>query len=94
LEQNKPDQAFEGSELAAIMYSIKLTYTPDQISLNDINELKEAGLDDGEILEVNQVTAYFAYANRMVLGLGINKEGDIIGLSPNDGGDMDNWSHS
>ena len=44
----KPDQAFEGSELAAIMYSIKLTYTPDQISLNDINELKEAGLDDGE----------------------------------------------
>ena len=94
LEQNKPDQAFEGSELAAIMYSIKLTYTPDQISLNDINELKKAGLDDGEILEVNQVTAYFAYANRMVLGLGINKEGDIIGLSPNDGGDIDNWSHS
>ena len=47
-----------------------------------------------KILEVNQVTAYFAYANRMVLGLGINKEGDIIGLSPNDGGDIDNWSHS
>jgi len=39
------------------------------------------------------VTAYFAYANRTVLGLGINKEGDIIGLSPNDGADMDNWNH-
>jgi uncharacterized protein YciW len=32
--------------------------------------LRDAGLDDGEILEVNQVTAYFAYANRTVLGLG------------------------
>jgi hypothetical protein len=45
-------------------------------------------------LEVNQVAAYFAYANRTVLGLGVNKSGDIIGLSPNDEEDMNNWSHS
>ena len=94
LERDKPEEVFEGIELAVIMYSINLTLTPDQISLNDIKELREAGLDDGEILEINQVAAYFAYANRMVLGLGINEEGDIIGLSPNDAGDMDNWSHS
>ena len=42
----------------------------------------------------NQVVAYFAYANRTVLGLGVNKSGDIIGLSPNDGEDIDNWNHS
>jgi uncharacterized protein YciW len=62
--------------------------------LNDINELRETGLDDGQILEINQVAAYFAYANRMVLGLGVNEDGDIIGLSPNDGDDVNNWSHS
>ena len=56
--------------------------------------LRDAGFDDGEILEINQVTAYFAYANRTVLGLGINTAGDIIGLSPGDSSDPDNWSHS
>ncbi len=40
------------------------------------------------------MTAYFAYANRMVLGLGIDTEGDIIGLSPGDSSDPDNWSHA
>ena len=53
-----------------------------------------AGLDDGEILEINQVTAYFSYANRTVLGLGVATDGDIIGLSPGDSSDPDNWSHA
>ena len=60
----------------------------------DIVELRNAGFDDGEILEINQVTAYFAYANRMVLGLGVKTDGDIIGLSPGDSSDPHNWSHT
>ncbi|MDH3805707.1 MAG: alkylhydroperoxidase, partial [Gammaproteobacteria bacterium] len=59
----------------------------------DIEDLRGAGFDDGEILELNQVTAYFAYANRTVLGLGIDTDGDIIGLSPGDADDPGNWSH-
>ena len=94
LERGKAEEVFEGIELAAIMYSVNLTLTPEKISLNDIEGLREAGLDDGQILEINQVAAYFAYANRMVLGLGVNEDGDIIGLSPNDSDDIDNWSHS
>jgi uncharacterized peroxidase-related enzyme len=94
LERGKAEEVFEGIELAAIMYSVKLTLTPEKISLNDIVGLRETGLDDGQILEINQVAAYFAYANRMVLGLGVNEDGDIIGLSPNDSDDIDNWSHS
>ena len=35
----------------------------------DIEELKEAGCDDGEILEANQVVAYFNYSNRLLNGL-------------------------
>jgi len=30
----------------------------------------------------------------MVLGLGINIDGDIIGLSPGDDSDSGNWSHT
>ena len=63
------------------------------MTAGEIDALREAGFDDGEILEINQVTAYFAYANRTVLGLGINTDGDIIGLSPGDSSDPDNWTH-
>jgi len=61
--------------------------------MHDIDELRQSGFDDGEILEVNQVSAYFAYANRTVLGLGVDTDGDIIGLSPDDSDDTTNWSH-
>jgi uncharacterized peroxidase-related enzyme len=94
LESDSPAQAFEGRELAALVYAAKLTRSAADMSPQDIDILRHAGFDDGEILEINQVAAYFSYANRTVLGLGINKEGDIIGLSPGDGTDMDNWSHS
>ena len=59
----------------------------------DINTIREAGFDDGQILEINQVVAYFAYANRTVLGLGVDTDGDILGLSPNNSGNPDDWSH-
>ena len=93
LEARKPGDAFEGLELAALEYAAKLTTAADTVSENDIEVLRHAGLDDGEILEINQVTSYFCYANRTVLGLGVSTEGDVIGLSPGDSSDPDNWSH-
>ena len=93
LESNNLEEAFVNQDLAAMRYARKLTKTPEKISSQDIESMRKLGLSDGEILEVNQVVSYFNYANRMVLVLGINKEGDIIGLSPNDSGNMDNWSH-
>ena len=38
-----------------------------------------AGADDGEILEVNQVCAYFNYSNRLLNGLGVTTDGDQVG---------------
>jgi len=93
LEADNPEQFFDGRELAALKYAATLTRTPTEITPGDLDLMREATLDDGEILEVNQVAAYFNYANRTVLGLGINKDGDILGLSPGDGEDPDNWSH-
>ncbi|MBT5219783.1 MAG: peroxidase-related enzyme [Woeseia sp.] len=94
LDETNPAAAFAGKELAGLIYVEKLTSRPTSITAQDMDDLRSAGLDDGEILEINQVTAYFAYANRTVLGLGINTEGDIIGLSPGDNSDPNNWSHA
>ncbi len=93
LQNRRPEDAFEAGELAGFNYASKLTLTADQVTRADIEALRQAGLDDGQILEINQVTAYFSYANRTVLGLGINTKEDIIGLSPGDSSDPDNWSH-
>jgi len=94
LDARDPAAAFDGKELAGLLYVDKLTTNPTSLTHGDIEGLREAGFDDGEILEINQVAAYFNYANRTVLGLGINTEGDIVGLSPGDSTDPDNWSHA
>ena len=50
----------------------------------DVTTLRDAGCDDGEILEVNQVVAYFNYSNRLLNGLGVTTEGDSIGYYKED----------
>ena len=70
-----------------------LTLKPNYVSKVDIDELLKEGFSEGEVLEINQVTAYFNYANRTVLGLGVHTEGDILGLSPNNSSDENNWNH-
>ncbi len=92
-EADDPAAAFEGAELAAMNYARALTRNTGSLTEADIVQLRDAGMDDGEILELNQVTAYFAYANRTVLGLGVNTQGEVLGLSPGDNSDPDNWSH-
>ena len=93
LEARDPGAAFSGRELAGLKYAQALTTDAAALCASDIEALRSAGFDDGDILELNQVTAYFSYANRTVLGLGINTDGDIIGLSPGDSSNPDNWSH-
>jgi len=79
---------------AMLAYVRRLTQSPAEVGEIEIERLRSAGLDDGEILEVNQVASYFAYANRTVLGLGVTTEGDVLGLSPNESEDPENWRHS
>ena len=93
LEAGAPERAFAGRELALLGYASRLTTDPASLRRAHIQALRHAGLDDGEILEANQVIAYFAYANRTVLGLGVTTEGDILGLSPSNPDDPDDWGH-
>jgi uncharacterized peroxidase-related enzyme len=77
----------------ALQYAKKLTVNPADLVEEDVISLRKTGFTDGEILEINQVTAYFNYANRTVLGLGVSTKGDVIGLSPNNSDDENSWSH-
>jgi len=89
-----PNMPLDAREQAAMRYAEHLTKTPAKMNEMDVKALRMAGWDDGEILEINQVTSYFCYANRTVLGLGCSTEGDIIGLSPNNNDDPDDWNHA
>jgi len=78
----------------AMEYARQLTENPAGISESTVAGLRSAGYSDGEILEINQVSAYFNYANRTVLGLGCSTDGDVLGLSPNKSDDPDDWNHA
>lgn len=75
---------FKGRELALMRYAEKLTLTPGRMEEADIAPLRAAGLDDGEILEANQIVCYFNYVNRSINGLGVSTEGDIVGYYSGD----------
>lgn len=95
IEARDPDAApLEPAQILAMDYARKLTVAPASVSEADIAALREAGFDDGEILEINQVTAYFSYANRTVLGLGCSTRGDVLGLSPNNSENPEDWGHN
>ena len=75
-------------------YAHQLTSDSGGMREDIVKKLRTAGYSDGEVLEINQVCAYFSYANRTVLGLGCSTDGDILGLSPNKNGDPDDWNHT
>ncbi len=94
LERLRPEDVFDGAELAAMEYARLVTQAPSAVGEADVVRLRAAGFDDGQILEINQVVSYFAYANRTVLGLGATTEGEPLGHSPNNSADPQDWSHT
>jgi len=93
LQSGQLESGFDEKELIGLKYARQLTLEHWNITEFGIIKMRDAGYTDGEILEINQVTCYFNYVNRMVVGLGVNLEGDIIGLSPNESSDPNDWSH-
>jgi uncharacterized peroxidase-related enzyme len=82
LAARRPETVFAAKELALLQYVRKLTEAPQYMVEADIAGLRAAGVDDGEILEANQVCAYFNYSNRLLNGLGVTTSGEALGLSP------------
>ena len=55
-------------------YALKLTNTPWDMTKNDVEKLRQEGFSDAAILDINQVTGYYAFANRLADGLGVELE--------------------
>ncbi len=94
LQSAEPGAPFTVAEIAALAYARKLTQSPGAVTQADIDVLRAQGFADGEILEINQVTSYFAYANRTVSGLGVSIDGEVLGLSPEESADVDDGNHT
>ncbi len=57
-----------------LRYAEKLTLTPGQMVENDVLMLRKVGFSDVDILDINQIVAYYAYVNRTADGLGVKLE--------------------
>ena len=55
-------------------YAVKLTREPWAMVEDDVRILRAAGWSDTAILDINQVTGYYAYVNRLADGLGVELE--------------------
>ena len=88
-----PERAFDGKELGLLRYVRKLTLEPQKMEEADVDAARAAGASDAEIFEANQVCAYFNYSNRLLNGLGVTTQGDILGYSPPNSDKLDDWEH-
>ena len=77
LHARQPETVFEGRDLALMRYAEKLTLSPGKMVQADVQALRDAGLDDGEILEANQIIGYFNHLNRLADGLGVDLEPEM-----------------
>ncbi|MDD5779220.1 MAG: peroxidase-related enzyme [Candidatus Thermoplasmatota archaeon] len=67
------------SRLRAMLdYAEKVTLTPHRMQRGDVERLRAAGLEDGDILTVSLVAGYFNFVNRIALGLGVEWTPDEV----------------
>lgn len=86
IEGGPREEVFDTRQRAALAYAKRLALAPAEISEGELDLLRRSGWSDGEILEINQITAYFCYANRTVLGLGVTTDGEKLGEHPSKAG--------
>ena len=67
--------ALNDVDRAIVDYSAKLTLQPSGIEPADVQTLRDQGLDDRAIHDLCSIVAYFAFANRIANGLGLELEG-------------------
>jgi uncharacterized peroxidase-related enzyme len=54
----------------ALDYAVKLTRAPATMTEADVEELRAAGWQDEDVMDITEVTALFNFSNRMASGLG------------------------
>lgn len=54
-----------------IDYAVKLTKQPESMCEDDVRALRDTGFSDEDILNLNLITSYFNFVNRVADGLGV-----------------------
>lgn len=67
---NLPDD-LSPRERELLRYAEAVTVDPSAIEEDDVARLREVGLSDREILNLNAVASYFNFVNRLAEGLGV-----------------------
>ena len=62
------------ADRAMLTYAEKLTLEPWNMVEADVIALRDVGFSDADILDINQLTGYYAYVNRLADGLGVGLE--------------------
>ena len=60
--------------MAMLAYVEKLTVRPQDVLSEDVDALRSAGFTDRDIHDICEVSAYYAYVNRIADGLGVRLE--------------------
>ncbi len=55
-------------------YAVKLTKTPWEMEREDVDKLRGEDFSDAAILDINQITGYYNFVNRLADGLGVELE--------------------
>jgi uncharacterized peroxidase-related enzyme len=67
------------AERALLEFAVQLTREPAASREGDIEALRKAGWSDSATLDATLVIAYFAFANRIAQGLGVELEERTVG---------------
>ena len=65
-------------------FALQLTEAPASMTRERVEDLRAVGFSDADILAIVEVTAYYAYVNRIADGLGVllEEEADDSSTSP------------
>lgn len=69
-------RSLDTRQVAMLEYATKLTHSPEAMDQADVARLREAGLTDRDVLDVNLIISYFNFVNRIALGLGVTFDAD------------------
>ena len=74
IEQDWTTAALSLKRVAMLTFAVKLTTTPGAMNDADADALRSVGFSDRDVLDIVEVVGYYAYANRIADGLGIETE--------------------
>ena len=74
MKRDYREAALSPADRAMLDYVSVLTLRPAETTVAHVDRLREVGFGDKAILEINQITGFFAWCNRIVDGLGVELE--------------------